>query len=71
MRNVRFPLTVSDVGLWLAVTAIVLLIASELLLSSMPYLADIVIDKKRLRLTALALGIGFLATVVMRAFQPF
>jgi len=70
-KNVRFPLSISDLGLWLAVTAIVLLVTSELLLSSFPYLADIVIDKKRIRLVALALGTGFLATVVMRVFQLF
>lgn len=66
-----FPLAISDLGLWLAFTAIILLLTSELLLSSVPYLTDIVIDKKRLRLTALVLGMGFLATVIMRAFQPF
>jgi len=62
----RFPLSVSDIGLWLAVTAIILLVTSELLSSSTGRLANIAIEKKRLRLVALALGLGFLATVVMR-----
>jgi hypothetical protein len=31
----------------------------------------VVIDKKRLRLVAIALGLGFMATVVMRVFRPF
>lgn len=65
-----FPLSVTDIGLWLAVMAIILLITSELLSSSTEYSQNIVIEKKRLRLVALALGIGFMITVVMRAVQP-
>jgi hypothetical protein len=70
MKAMDFPLSVPDIGLWLAVTAIILLITSELLSSSTEYSRNIVIDKKRLRLVALALGIGFMITVVMRAVQP-
>jgi hypothetical protein len=66
-----FPLTLSDISLWLAVTAIILLITSELLYSLPEYSARIMIDRKSLRLTALGVGIGFLVTVVMRVFQPF
>jgi hypothetical protein len=64
----QFPLSVSDIGLWLAVTAIILLVTSELLSTSTGSLGNVVIDKKRLRIIALALGIGFMATVVMRVF---
>ena len=63
-----FPLSLSDISLWLAVTAIVLLITSELLYSLPQISARIAIDKKRLRLAALGLGLGFLATVVMNVF---
>jgi hypothetical protein len=66
-----FPLSLSDISLWLAITAIILLITSELLYSSPKYSARIAIDKKLLRLVALGLGVGFLVTVVMRIFQPF
>ncbi|MGQ9566057.1 MAG: hypothetical protein ACUVT5_05880 [Candidatus Bathyarchaeales archaeon] len=66
-----FPLSMSDISLWLAVTAIILLITSELLTSSTGYLRNIALDRKRLRLVAIGLGIGFMATVVMRIFQPF
>ena len=66
----RFPLTVSDIGLWLAVTAIILLIASELISSSTGALGNVAIEKKRLRIIALILGMGFMATVVMRIFTP-
>jgi VIT1/CCC1 family predicted Fe2+/Mn2+ transporter len=67
----QFPLTMSDISLWLAVTAIILLITSELLFTSTGTLGNIVINKKRIRLIALGLGLAFLATVVMRVFQPF
>ncbi len=67
----RFALTASDISLWLAVTAIILLITSELLYSSPEYSARIRFEKKRLRLVALGCGLAFLVTVVMRIFQPF
>lgn len=66
-----FPLSLSDISLWLAVMAIILLITSELLYATPEYSARIMIEKKRLRMVALGLGLGFLATVVMRVFQPF
>lgn len=62
-----FPLSTSDISLWLATMAIILLITSELL-SSYIY---ITIDKTRLRLAALALGAGFMITVAIRVFRPF
>jgi hypothetical protein len=65
----QFPLSINDIGLWLAVMAIVLLTTSELLTSTSTYSRNITIDKKQLRLAALALGIGFMATVVLRIFQ--
>ena len=67
----NFPMSMSDVSLWLAVMAIILLITSELISSATEYSRNIVIEKKRLQLVALALGIGFMATVVIRVFQPF
>lgn len=65
----NFPLSMSDFSLWLAVMAIILLTTSELLSSSAEYSKNIVVEKKRLRLVALALGTGFMITVIMRAFQ--
>ena len=67
----NFPLSLSDISLWLAVTAIMLLITSELLFSMPEYSAHVGVEKKRLRLVALGCGLGFLVTVVMRVFQPF
>ena len=67
----RFPLSISDISLWLAVMAIILLITSELLSATTEYAGNILIEKKRLRLAALALGIGFMITVIIRIFYPF
>jgi len=67
----KFPLSMSDISLWLAVTAIILLITSELLSATTEYARNILIEKKRLRLAALALGIGFMITVIIRIFYPF
>lgn len=66
-----FPMSLSDISLWLAVMAIILLITSELLSSATEYTRNLIIEKRRLRLVALALGLGFMATVIMRVFQPF
>ncbi len=67
----NFPLSLSDISLWLAVMAIILLITSELLYSLPEYYARVMIEKKRLRFVAIGCGLGFLVTVVMRVFQPF
>jgi len=64
-----FPLSVSDIGLWLAITAMILLITSEILYSLPEYSARLALDKKGLRMAALGCGLGFLVTVVMRVFQ--
>ena len=58
-----------DIGLWLAVTALILLITSELLYSLPEYSARVLIEKKSLRLVAIGSGLGFLVTVVIRVFQ--
>jgi hypothetical protein len=65
----NFPLSVLDIGLWLAVTALILLITSELLHSLPQYSARVLIEKKNLRLAAIGSGLGFLVTVVIRVFQ--
>lgn len=66
-----FPMSMSDISLWLAVMAIILLITSELISAATEYSSKIVIERRRLRLVALALGLGFMSTVIMRVFQPF
>jgi len=66
-----FPLSLWDLSLWIAVTAIILLVTSELLAPYSDYLGDFVIEKKRLRIVALVLGAAFMVTVFLRALmQP-
>jgi len=60
-----FPLGLWDISLLLAVTAITLLVASELL--SVYYgKINIKINRKKLRNTSLVFSIMFLATVAIR-----
>lgn len=60
-----FPLGFWDISLLLAITAIILLIASELL---SPYYGkvNILVNKKRLKNAALSVSILFLITVAIR-----
>jgi len=62
------PLSFWDLSLWLAVTAIILLVTSELL---SPYYGrtSIIVNKKRLRTVALSLGILFMITVFIRVYE--
>lgn len=61
----NFPLGFWDISLLLAITAIILLVTSEML---SPYhgKANILINKKKLKNTAIAVSILFLATVAIR-----
>jgi hypothetical protein len=61
----RFPLSFWDISLWLAITAIILLITSELI---SPYYGktNLLINKKKLRNVALTVSTLFLATVAIR-----
>ena len=67
----NFPLSLSDISLWLAATSVILLITSELLISIPEYSGRVRIEKKTFRITALCCGIAFLITVIMRLFYPF
>jgi hypothetical protein len=60
-----FPLSIWDISLWLAITATILLITSELI---SPYYGktNLTINKKRLRNTSLAFLTLFLVTVGIR-----
>lgn len=65
---VWFPLGFSDLSLWTAVVAIILLVTSELL-SPQYGKTGINIDRRRLRLVALIVAFIFLATVAYRVYQ--
>lgn len=60
-----FPLNFGDISLLFAVTAITLLVASEMI---SPYYgaANLRIDRKRLKNAAMAMSTLFLATVAIR-----
>ena len=60
-----FPLGLWDISLWLAITAVILLITSEML---SPYYGkvNIRIDRKKLKNVALAVSILFLITVAIK-----
>jgi Ni,Fe-hydrogenase I cytochrome b subunit len=66
-----FPLSLSDISLWLATTSIILLATSELLIALPRYASRIGIEIGKIRLLALGCGLAFLVTVVMRLFFPF
>ena len=69
METLQSLLSLWDVGLWLAVTSLILILTSEILISSPRYGGHFKIDKTRLRLAALGCGLGFLLTVLVRAVQ--
>jgi len=61
----QFPLSFWDISLWLAVTSIILLVTAELILPT--YLqTNLLINKSRLRIAALTLGILFIITVLIQ-----
>jgi hypothetical protein len=60
-----FPLSISDISLWLAITAIILLITSELL-SQYFGKTNLLVNKKRLWNAALTASTLFLITVAIR-----
>lgn len=64
--DMNIPLTFSDISLWLAVTAIILIVTSELLNFSTEYSGRILIDKNRLRFAAIGVGLTFIVTVILR-----
>jgi len=63
----QIPLDFWNVSLWLAVTAILLLITAQLI-SAYQGEATILIEKRRLRNAALATGVLFLVTVAIRVY---
>ena len=63
----QFPLSFWDLSLWIAVTAIILLITAEL---TSPYntQANLLINNNRLEKAALTMGILFLITVAIHIY---
>jgi hypothetical protein len=63
----QIPFDFWNVSLWLAVTAIILLITVQLA-SAYDGKATIIIDQKKLKITALVIGVLFLVTVAIRIY---
>jgi len=63
----QIPLDFWNLSLWLAVTGIILLITVQLA-SAYSGKATILIDQKKLRTTALVMGMLLLATVAIRIY---
>ena len=66
-NEMQFPLGLNDISLYFAVTAIILLITSELL-SAHNFQKGLIIERDRLRSAAHILIILFLSTIVMRIY---
>ena len=64
----RFPLGFDDVSILLVVLSVILLVTSEFM-NPLNSKINFVLDKKRLRRTALALSFLFLITLVIRIYQ--
>jgi len=64
----NLPLTLTDISIWLAFTAIILLITSELLNFSPEYSSKIPVDKTRMRFAGIGVGLAFLITVYLQFF---
>ncbi len=64
----QFPLTLMDINLLLAVTALILLITSEII---SPYYRKtvILIERRRLRAFAIIVGLVFILTIFVRIYQ--
>ena len=62
------PFTFWSISLWLAVTAIILLITAQLV-SAYDGPATLLIDSRKLKAAALTMGILFLATVVINIYK--
>jgi len=64
----EFPLSFWDLSFWLAVTAIILLVTSELI-SPHYGKTNLLIEKKSLRNIALTISLLFLLTVIIRIYE--
>jgi len=62
-----FPLSFSDISLWLGALAIILLVASELVSANSKHVM-IIIRKRRLRAIALTLSTLFVIVVLIRIY---
>ena len=60
-----FPLSLLDITLWLAIIAVILLITSELVSPSHGKI-NLVINRNRLNLVAILVGVTFIITILLQ-----
>lgn len=66
----QFPLNLWDLSTWLAITAMILLVTAEL--GSLHHgQSNLLINKKRLKRAALAVGILFFVTVAIALYEMY
>jgi hypothetical protein len=60
----QLPLSFFDITLWLAITALILLVTAELI---SPYYGrlNLLIEKNRLRLASILVGIAFILSIIL------
>ncbi|MCW4015795.1 MAG: hypothetical protein NWF06_05445 [Candidatus Bathyarchaeota archaeon] len=65
------PLSLSDISLWLAVMALILLATSKVIIPYSTSFGYFAIDKQKMQLVALLLGASFVATVLIGLIMPY
>ena len=65
---VQFPFSFSDIMIWLAFMAILLLTTSEVI-SSFGAKRRIAISKRKLRNASFIVGVAFIITVILRVYE--
>jgi hypothetical protein len=66
---INIPLSIYNVSLWLAVTALVLLLTSEMITLLPEYSRRTLINKKLLRVLGIGCGFAFIIIVVIQVFN--
>jgi len=64
----QFPLSFWDISLWLAITALILLLTTELIVQSHGK-TKFPIKKKKLRNATYLIGISFIFTIILRIYE--
>ena len=64
--NMIFPLDLLEVGILLAIVALIIIVTSELILSSPRYKANLLINRKKLKNIGILFSILFLIIVILR-----
>jgi len=64
-----FPLSLSDISLWLGFSAIVVLVTSELINLLPEFSPRIMINRSMLRTIGMGCGVAFIVTIALRVLS--